>query len=94
MTPEGRVQSAIAKYAKQAGYLVLRFEVMQIVGYPDLLLLGHGRAAFIEVKAPGKKPDKIQLHRLKQIRDQGIPATWFDNVKEAEIFIDQITDSE
>lgn len=94
MTPEGHVQSKIAAYAKKAGYLVLRFEVMQMVGFPDLLLLGHGRVAFIEVKAPGKKPGKIQHYRLKQINDRGIPADWFDNIDDAKVFINEIVRTE
>ena len=90
MTPEGKIQTSIVRYGKSQGFWVLRFEVMSMAGFPDLLLLGHGRIAFIEVKRPGKKPTKLQFKRLDQISEHDIPAIWCDNINDAKEFIDGI----
>ena len=93
MTPEGKVQSEIVKYARKQGFMALRFEVMQVVGFPDLMLLGHRTAAFIEVKRKGKVASKMQEWRLEQIRACGLMATHCDNIEEAQEFIHEVIKS-
>lgn len=44
---------------------------MQTSGIPDLLCLKNGRAVFLEVKQPGKKPTRLQEHRMLEIRKVG-----------------------
>jgi hypothetical protein len=91
VTPEGKVQSDIVKYAKSKGFWPLRFEVMQMSGFPDLMLLGHGVVLFIEVKRKEDEvgPKGLQAHRLIQISNHGIPAKWFGNLEDAKEFIDE-----
>ncbi len=90
MTPEGKIQTSIVRYGKFRGFWVLRFEIMSMAGFPDLMLLGHGRSAFIEVKRPGKKATKLQAKRLEQLKSYGIPAIWCDNINDAKEFIDGV----
>lgn len=54
-------------------------------GFPDLLgvVPGSGRALFIEVKAPGKKPTETQLQMLSLLRTRGAIAYWADSVESA-----------
>lgn len=54
-------------------------------GFPDLLGLipPTGRALFIEVKAPGKKPPQHQLDYLALLRSKGALAFWADSVESA-----------
>lgn len=43
-----------------------------IAGIPDrLVLLPNGRCAFVELKAPGEKPRKLQVIRMKQLQKMG-----------------------
>ena len=43
-----------------------------IAGIPDrLVLLPNGRCAFVELKAPGEKPRKLQVIRMKQLQKLG-----------------------
>jgi hypothetical protein len=42
-----------------------------MAGVPDLLTIKHGRAVFMEVKQPGKKPRPLQVQRMKEIREIG-----------------------
>jgi hypothetical protein len=43
----------------------------QLAGVPDLLCIKHGRAVFLEVKQPGKRPTPIQVRRMNEIETQG-----------------------
>ena len=88
MTPEGKVQADIIKYAQSQGFLTLRFEVMAQSGYPDLMFIGHGTVGFMEVKKAGKSAESLQAYRLMKIRGHGVMATWCDNLEDAEDFID------
>ena len=51
---------------------------------PDLLCV-HPRlgALWVEVKAPGKKPNPAQAVKLEQLRREGYRAWWVDSVDEA-----------
>ena len=37
-------------------------------GPTELFLLPDGKIGFVEVKAPGEKPRKLQVHRHEQLR--------------------------
>lgn len=52
-------------------------------GWPDRLFLANGRAAFVELKAPGKKPTPLQEARLAELVAAGHMADWFDDHTEA-----------
>jgi hypothetical protein len=59
--------------AKSLGFWTFKIAggPMQMSGVPDLLCLKNGRAVFLEVKQPGKKPTDLQVHRIKEIREIG-----------------------
>lgn len=64
----------------------------QTSGIPDLLLLRHGRAAFIEVKQPGRgkksEPTPIQRARMEEIeRCGGVPCFCATSKEEAMMFL-------
>lgn len=42
-----------------------------MAGVPDVLCVRDGRAVFLEVKQPGKKPSALQVQRIKEIRETG-----------------------
>lgn len=51
-------------------------------GWPDIT--GHigGIHVEIEVKQPGEKPRKLQLARIRKLREHGAIAFWTDSVEE------------
>lgn len=60
-------------------------------GWPDrIILLKDSPIAFIEVKAPGKVPRALQLHRHKQLRDLGFKVFVLDNEKDIGGILDEI----
>lgn len=48
-------------------------------GWPDRLFIARGRAAFMELKAPGKKPTPLQEARMAELRAAGAVVSWFDD---------------
>ena len=41
-------------------------------GWPDrIVLLPGGKVGFVELKAPGRKPRPLQVHRHRQLRNLG-----------------------
>jgi len=44
---------------------------LQHAGVPDLLIVYHGVVLFVELKAPGKKPTRLQLETMRRISVAG-----------------------
>ena len=77
---EKQVEQKLVKAVKAAGGLCPKFVSPGMDGMPDrLVLLPGARLAFVEVKAPGKKPRPLQLHRHDQLRQLGFNVTALDD---------------
>ena len=60
-------------------------------GWPDrIILFKDSPAAFIEVKAPGKVPRPLQVHRHKQLRSLGFKVFVLDNEEDIGGILDEI----
>jgi hypothetical protein len=70
---ESSITKSIVVLAKSLGWWTFKIAggPMQTAGIPDLLCVRDGRAVFLEVKQPGKKPTPLQIQRMKEIRDTG-----------------------
>jgi hypothetical protein len=79
---ESKIQSAIIKKLQSLGYLVIKLIKTNTNGIPDLIVHRNGRTAYIEVKRPGEKPRDLQLYRMKQLQDHGIPTLTCTSVEE------------
>lgn len=52
-------------------------------GVPDrMLLMPEGRVAFVEVKAPGCRPGKLQAARIRQLRALGFYVFVLDSAEQ------------
>lgn len=73
MPLESSITRSIVTLAKSLGWWTFKIAggPMQTSGIPDLLCVKDGRAVFLEVKQPGKKPTPLQVHRIKEIREIG-----------------------
>ena len=83
---ETSITSSIVRHAKSCGWWTFKIAggPFQMAGMPDLMLLKDGRALFIEVKLPGKKPTALQFKRMEEIRTQGgAVAEWVDSLDKA-----------
>jgi hypothetical protein len=60
-------------------------------GWPDrIILLPDGKVGFVEVKAPGGKPRKLQTHRHEQISALGFKVYVLDGVEQIGGILDEI----
>jgi len=77
---EKQIEQKLVKAVKAAGGLCPKFVSPGMDGMPDrLVLLPGARLAFVEVKAPGKKPRLLQLHRHEQLRQLGFRVAVLDH---------------
>lgn len=89
MTPEGKVLSDVRKMLDRRRVLHMKMHggPMSRAGVPDLLLCIGGRLCWLEVKAPGEKPTKLQAAFLDRWREAGCLCEWVDSAYAAELFV-------
>jgi len=73
MPLESSITKSIVTLARSMGFWTFKIAggPMQTSGIPDVLCIKAGKAVFLEVKQPGKKPTEIQKHRMHEIRAVG-----------------------
>lgn len=88
---EKYIEQTFKKAVEQHGGLCLKIDATHLAGIPDrLVLLPGGTHAFVETKAPGKKPRPIQQRRHDQLRAIGHRVYTLDNTNNIESLIHEI----
>lgn len=79
---EKDIEKKLVTEVKKRGGLCPKFVSPGLVGVPDRLVLFKGGVlAFVELKAPGKKPRPIQIKRMEQLRQLGFKVFVIDNAE-------------
>ena len=74
------IEKKLVAAVKKMGGIAAKFVSPGLDGMPDrLVLLPNGKMAFLELKAPGKKPRPLQLRRIKQLQKLGFACYVIDN---------------
>ena len=76
---EKHLETKLKKTVEDLGGICWKLTSPGTTGVPDRICLKAGRAVFVELKAPGKKPRPIQNHRINQLRDQGFTVLVVDS---------------
>ena len=80
---ESAVEKAFVDAVRKAGGEALKFTSQSRNGVPDrLVLFFSGKAAFVELKAPGKQMRPLQRKRRKQLEALGFPVFCVDSMKQ------------
>ena len=88
---EKQIENKLASEVKKAGGIALKFVSPSFDGMPDrLVLLPDGHIAFVELKAPGKKPRLLQLARHRLLRSLGFRVYVIDSVEEIGGMLDEV----
>lgn len=88
---EKAIEQKFVAAVKAAGGIAPKFVSPGLDGMPDrLALLPDGKAAFVEVKAPGQKPRPLQLARHRLLRRLGFRVYVLDDERQIGGMLDEI----
>lgn len=88
---EKKIEQALVSAIKAQGGVCWKFVSPGTAGVPDrIILMPMGRIAFVEVKAPGERPRKLQLARHRLLRHLGFRTFVLDNPEQIGGILDEI----
>ena len=91
---EKQIENKLATEAKKLGGIALKFVSPSFDGMPDrLVLIPDGHIAFVELKAPGKKPRPLQFSRHRLLRSLGFRVYVIDSVEQIGGMLDEVRTS-
>ncbi len=91
---ENEIEKKLKNQVEAAHGLCLKFTSPGNNGVPDrIVLLPNGRIAFVETKAPGKKPRPLQLVRHEALRNLGFSVYVIDRMEQITKVIQELTNS-
>lgn len=89
---ENVIERQLAMAVKKMGGMAVKFVSPGLDGVPDrIVLLPDRKIAFVELKAPGKKPRPLQEKRRRQLEALGFPAYVIDGVEQIGGVLDEIS---
>lgn len=89
---EKAIEERTCGWARSRGWLAHKVRFGD-AGYPDRLFINRfGFHCYLEFKRPGAEPDPIQHHRINQLVNRGVAATWTDNYNDAISWLYQFED--
>lgn len=68
---ECAVEQYLRTQCSKRGFLCLKFISPSNDGVPDRTIIGHGHTFFVETKAPGGEPRKLQKSVIRRMRQHG-----------------------
>lgn len=75
------IEKVLVRQVQNAGGIAPKFVSPGTDGMPDrIVLLPHGRMAFVELKAPGQKPRPLQESRHRLLRTLGYDVYVIDHI--------------
>lgn len=88
---EKEIEQALVKAVKARGGICPKLTSPGMDGMPDrMVLLPQGSISFVEVKAPGKKPRPLQVHRHEELRNLGFQVVVLDRLEQIGEMLDEI----
>lgn len=88
---EKDVERKLVSEVRNRGGLCPKFVSPGLVGVPDrLVLLEDGVLAFVELKAPEKKPRPVQIKRIEQLKKLGFNVYVIDRAEIVGEVLDKI----
>ena len=90
---ESELEKYLVKQCKQANIYCRKWSSPGTKGVPDRLLLYKGRWVAVELKAPGKKPTKLQQWEHVTIRKNDGIVWVIDNKDDVDYFLGRLLET-
>ena len=88
---ERDIERRLVSEARERGGMAVKLVSPGIDGLPDrLVLMPDGKMAFVELKAPGRKPRPVQRVRIRQLVAMGYGVYVVDSVDQIGEVLDGI----
>ncbi|MDW7670572.1 MAG: VRR-NUC domain-containing protein [Bacillota bacterium] len=88
---ERHIERNLKREVEKRGGMALKFISPSMSGVPDrLVLIQHGRACFVELKAPGKPLRTLQRYRKRQLESLGFEVWVIDSMEGIETFLREV----
>ena len=88
---EKQIENQLVSQVKKIGGIAPKFVSPGFAGMPDRrVLIPDGHIAFVELKAPGKKPRPLQLARHRLLRLLGFRVYVIDRAEQIGGMLDEI----
>lgn len=79
---EKDIERKLIRYVKSKGGLCIKLNSSSMVGLPDRLVILKNKIIFVELKAPGKKPRKMQLAVMELLKNLDCDVRIIDNLED------------
>ncbi len=90
MLKESQIEHKVCEYSKEVGWLCYKFSSPSNRGVPDRIFIKNSKLIFIEFKAFGKEPTRLQSFVHKKIRLAGFEVYVVDNFRDGKNIIDNV----
>ncbi|MFB6473328.1 VRR-NUC domain-containing protein [Paenibacillus glucanolyticus] len=85
------VETYLREQVKAAGGIAYKWTSPGNSGVPDrIVILPGGITVFVELKAPGGKPTKLQLVQHKRLRELGCDVRVIDSKEQVDSFLEEL----
>jgi hypothetical protein len=92
---EKQIEQKLVAEVRRRGGMALKFVSPSYSGMPDrLILLPDGKMAFVEVKAPGKKPCPLQVKRHAMLRKLGFRVFVLDAASDIPMVLKEVMEGD
>lgn len=92
---EKQIEQKLVAEVRRRGGMALKFVSPSYSGMPDrLVLLPDGKVAFVEVKAPGKKPRSLQVKRHATLRKLGFQVFVLDAASDILVILKEVMEGD
>lgn len=88
---ESEVERHLQRCVEQAGGLCWKFNSQSLAGVPDRMVILNRHVVFVELKAPGEQPRRLQKYRMRQLKQQGMEVIVVDSKEIAELVVHLLT---
>lgn len=91
MGAEKKLEKRCTDVSKANGWYTTKLSSPSHRGVPDRIFIREGNVVFVEFKAPGNHPTKLQAHTIDQMQDHGALVYVVDTIEKFKALLEIYT---